>query len=406
MISIVIGHPLSGKSTFIANNPNKVLGSVDQNKVEYLAPFLSNDEEPYDGMILHFATSSKLQNERIIGLMRNIVSKFGAENVNAFLMTVPATELIERVLFDNGRSGRSAAFQAQARGKRKTAEDVIRDYENCIAFIRSFGLDIKFVKASLGETALVTEEQAHEVLLKPVTTTNTSMSYKEIRAFLDKNEYSFYHRVDLPYGLFSRGQDIASRYRDIFPRNMENWTVLDIGCASGGFSFEAERRGGHVLASDITPDRLNSAKTFAKILGSKVRFTDKNLLAPSEVEPEKYDLVLLLNVLHHVPNLAQAIDVAVSRSKGVIVMEFPNSHDPLYKDKKMKNLVGPTLMEKISHFTEVRMRPSAKEGRIIAVCFVSDQQKYRAAYSDGLVEPGKFKRKTPTHEALMMSGLI
>jgi cyclopropane fatty-acyl-phospholipid synthase-like methyltransferase len=143
-------------------------------------------------------------------------------------------------------------------------------------------------------------------------------------------------------------------------------TLLDIGCAQGAFSFEAERRGATVVASDSNPSRLVNARQFSDMLGSKVKFTNQDFL--SKTVEGSFDFVLALNVLHHVKEPQDAIKRAAALAKKYLVLEFPNSKDPLYQDKKMKNLVGPYLFEEISLFGDVKLIPSPKDERIIAIC--------------------------------------
>lgn len=400
MITVILGYPYSGKSTFIAENPDGILGEIDRNKVEFLAPFIKNEKEPYDGMILHLSKGGKSKTESPKPILEKLISKVGRKNIRIFMLIVPATELIERAIFDQGKSGRANNAIYIRDGKRLSADDIIQHHINWMKIVKSLKVKVNYVKSSLGETRLVSQRVARKTLAETATATRTKMSYNEVMEFVEKGDYPKYHSVDLPYGLASKGQNIADRFPTIFPNKMKGWSALDIGCALGGFSYEAERRGAKVLASDIRKVRLNAAKKFADILCSDVEFTDKNWLLPDPANKEKFDLVLILNVLHHVPDPEEAIEVAASLSKGVVVMEFPNSHDPLYKAEGMvmKNLVGPILMERVDLFEEIRLHPSAKDGRIIAVCFMNNAKKYRAAYAYRPFDVGPKGAGMPRHE--------
>lgn len=71
--------------------------------------------------------------------------------------------------------------------------------------------------------------------------------------FVEATEYYWYHTVDLGDGLITpgvydyRGKVDAFR----FPEKMNGMRVLDVGSASGFFSFEFERRGAHVVSVDL-----------------------------------------------------------------------------------------------------------------------------------------------------------
>lgn len=67
------------------------------------------------------------------------------------------------------------------------------------------------------------------------------------------SQFYWYHCIDLPNGERTDGdfdmEAIVPHFQ--FPERMDGLRVLDIGRASGFFSFEFERRGAHVVATDI-----------------------------------------------------------------------------------------------------------------------------------------------------------
>nr|NQU89842.1 hypothetical protein [Bacteroidota bacterium] len=68
----------------------------------------------------------------------------------------------------------------------------------------------------------------------------------------DKNYY-WYHTVDLGNGLITPGVfDFRKNINDYcFPENLQGQTVLDVGSATGFFSFEFAKRGAEVTASEL-----------------------------------------------------------------------------------------------------------------------------------------------------------
>jgi len=64
---------------------------------------------------------------------------------------------------------------------------------------------------------------------------------------------TWYHAIDLGSGLVTPGIFDHRPYLPFFgiPEDLSGMTVLDIGAASGFFSFEMERRGGTVTATDL-----------------------------------------------------------------------------------------------------------------------------------------------------------
>jgi tRNA (mo5U34)-methyltransferase len=74
---------------------------------------------------------------------------------------------------------------------------------------------------------------------------------ENIRAHVER--LTWYHAIDLGSGLVTPGIFDHRPYLPFFgiPKDLSGKTVLDIGAASGFFSFEMERRGGLVTATDL-----------------------------------------------------------------------------------------------------------------------------------------------------------
>lgn len=71
--------------------------------------------------------------------------------------------------------------------------------------------------------------------------------------FSDIEKYYWYHCIDLPGGLTTPGlydfRRTVGAFR--FPEDMHGATVLDVGSATGFFSFEFERRGAAVVSVEL-----------------------------------------------------------------------------------------------------------------------------------------------------------
>ena len=79
-----------------------------------------------------------------------------------------------------------------------------------------------------------------------------------------------------------------------------------------GTELKAHRHIGSILAKNI--------------LNSSVKFINKNILESDY--KEKFDVVLLLNVIHHLPEPFYAIRKLSEMAKEVFVLEFPTLDDP------------------------------------------------------------------------------
>ena len=80
--------------------------------------------------------------------------------------------------------------------------------------------------------------------------------------FAETRDYFWYHTIELPHGLVTPGEyDFRKTYALYgFPSDMKGMRVLDIGPATGFFTFEFLRRGAQVLSLEL-PD-LNSLDRF------------------------------------------------------------------------------------------------------------------------------------------------
>jgi tRNA (mo5U34)-methyltransferase len=175
----------------------------------------------------------------------------------------------------------------------------------------------------------------------------------------EATKLSFYHSLDLGEGWETVGDfDIRPQiHRYGFPESMQDTTVLDVGRASGYFSFEFERRGAKVCSTEL-PDPLckdhvgyefgrevhrrkykpSELDTFRAgngarvdfflarhILGSNVEsvFTSAYDLNPEMFGGRTFDLVFMGSLLNHIANPMQALAAARSVTKRTFVICNP-----------------------------------------------------------------------------------
>lgn len=149
----------------------------------------------------------------------------------------------------------------------------------------------------------------------------------------------WYHTIDLGPGVLSSGaydhRPVLGRYG--FPEDLTGRRVLDVGAASGFFSFELERRGAAVTALDLAPgsggDWVPTARRegypgrhgghfalAAEALGSRVEHRTGSIYDLSVAETGVFDLVfcgsLLLHLMH--PMRALLALRAVTRERLII----------------------------------------------------------------------------------------
>jgi SAM-dependent methyltransferase len=223
----------------------------------------------------------------------------------------------------------------------------------------------------------------------------SSYSRSEIESVLRDGHFG-YHRIELPYGLHTRGQDRSDTCDMVLPESLAGKTVLDVGAAHGYFCFEAEQRGAsRVVGVDVRDDRVRDALLLKDIKGSNVDFVLRDIV--SEPLGERFDYVLLLNVVHHLLEPIHVLRQLASITRERLAIEFPTLADPKFlgsldsplpPDCNMAPLIGvssmrrevgqtfvfsPLAMERIllDHdllFDNVRILESRTPGRAIALC--------------------------------------
>jgi len=158
---------------------------------------------------------------------------------------------------------------------------------------------------------------------------NTTYSKQQIEKILQEESFA-YHRINLPYGLHTRGRD-RSRTRDlIFRESLTGKSVLDVGSALGYFCFEAGARGAtRVLGIERDEERFRQACLLKQIIGSRVEFLHRDIL--QHPLDEKFDYVCLLNVLHHLDEPIRAIHLLAPLAREMLVIEFPTIEDAKFR---------------------------------------------------------------------------
>ncbi|HUS21609.1 MAG TPA: methyltransferase domain-containing protein [Aeromicrobium sp.] len=130
-----------------------------------------------------------------------------------------------------------------------------------------------------------------------------------------------YQRIVLPDGHVIPGWD-RSRVADrIYPARLDGRTVLDIGCDYGYFLHEAIRRGAS-RALGIERDAATHAvaECIASLWNGTIEVRHGRF--PEVSGDERFDLVLCLNVLHHVSDPWAVMRSAAARCRGMLVVEF------------------------------------------------------------------------------------
>lgn len=106
--------------------------------------------------------------------------------------------------------------------------------------------------------------------------------------------------------------------------------ILDIGCGDGIYTYELlQTKPELVVGIDPIENVISHAREKYKDIPN-LQFECKNLYEMEIPSAPLYDIVVLRGVLHHVPDLAEAIRIAGLLAKTVIVLE-PNGYNLMLK---------------------------------------------------------------------------
>jgi tRNA (mo5U34)-methyltransferase len=144
------------------------------------------------------------------------------------------------------------------------------------------------------------------------------------RERIDDEPYWFL-RMDLGNGVVTPGWSDPARDKLPFfglPAHMGGMRVLDVGCAEGFFSFEAERRGAaEVVSLDFDADCVRRFALCAEALGSRnvARVMSVYDLDPSDLGT--FDLVMFFGLLYHLPDPLLVMKKVAAMASGTVLVQ-------------------------------------------------------------------------------------
>jgi SAM-dependent methyltransferase len=148
---------------------------------------------------------------------------------------------------------------------------------------------------------------------------NTGHDKTELLELLQEEEFR-YQSIPLAEGIKTSGADRTGTLALILPSDLSDKSILDVGCRYGFFSFEAAKRGARrVLGVDFDDDALRKAEKLNEVIGTDVEF--RKLDITKQTINEKFDLVLCLNVLHHLPDPIRTLNELVDITRERLVLE-------------------------------------------------------------------------------------
>ena len=160
-------------------------------------------------------------------------------------------------------------------------------------------------------------------------TTQALPPREEVERFLADTRFNGYQSVPLPYGLAVPGNDLSKRIAQVLDMDLTGRSLLDVGTNYGAFPAAAVQRGA-ARAVGLEPSRHHFpvARRIAELNG------DRYEIRPDRAEElpagETFDVLLLLNVLHHVLDPVAVVQRLAAMCSETMVIEFCLPDDPEY----------------------------------------------------------------------------
>lgn len=118
-------------------------------------------------------------------------------------------------------------------------------------------------------------------------------------------------------------KDIMTTADLIFEEDLTDKSIVDVGCNQGHFCIEAKRRNAKEVIG------IENNKEISNITKEKVNKNIKIISSIDELDNKIYDIILLMNVTHHIGNPIQIINDLSKKCKQLIV-EFPTISDEAF----------------------------------------------------------------------------
>lgn len=150
--------------------------------------------------------------------------------------------------------------------------------------------------------------------------------------------------VDLPGGRRTTGRDRDALFERVFRDGAADRSVLDLGCNLGQALVIARRFGAtRTVGVELDAARAAKAAAVARMWGQGTEI--RQGAAQDFAVAERFDVVLLLDVLHHVPDASSLLRTAAALGRRELWVHFSAPWEP---DHLMEALPGPPRVRSVT----------------------------------------------------------
>ncbi|WKK67345.1 class I SAM-dependent methyltransferase [Lutimonas zeaxanthinifaciens] len=337
---LVVGPSSAGKSTYI----KKLLNDNELNDYKvFMAHEFPNNNVPIENCIFHYNTFNAFKNFndnwqnalKEDEFLNEVFEK--SKSLEIHLLLVDRLVLLKRILLRKQVEPIFRNKKSKYPGNKFInilfSIDYVKFYRETIMFFESKNIELIILDSNQENFDKIEVEE--KKIFSRSSEINVNYTKNEIEEIITNFQFE-YQKIDLPYGLSTKGQDRDNTSNFIFKNSLEGKSVLDVGCAYGYFCFEAEKRNANrVLGTELKEHRFNGANILKTIKGSEVEFLRQDII--KDRVDEKFDTILLLNVIHHLEFPFYSLKVLSEMCKDTLIIEYPTLDDEKFRSSTKMN---------------------------------------------------------------------
>lgn len=161
-------------------------------------------------------------------------------------------------------------------------------------------------------------------LLEPPARYSREELLAQVRAFP-----FWYQRIYLGQGIYTMDNNGAPAYHEhvwrrlepTLPTNLNNASVLDVGCNAGYFAIQSKLRGaGRVVGIEFIEEFVRQAELCRQVWNLEIEYRQLGADQVSSLN-EQFDLVIFTGILYHLKNPLQALEDAGKICRDAIMVE-------------------------------------------------------------------------------------
>jgi len=335
VMQIVAGFSCVGKTTFLRSKRcRRLTGMGPRNRIN-ARPFCDGEAKgrPQNRCLLHFCLGER--DDDVFDRLDKCDHK-----KHAIVLVAPRCIHIHRLLLRlESRIAKKKPMRAEKLEKIRAMsdEDYLNAHCEALGNFERLGIPCTILCATASYSPVRDCDGDLARLLRQQTT----LEVEEIARTTPRRRYG---RVELPYGVRTRGLDRSPSMDAVFSRvDVRGMSVLDVGSAYGAWCFGAEEMGAAgVLGIERQVDRFHRARLYASLRGSQAIFQNGDIETSHTLQGA--DCILALNVLHHVADPRQVLKRLWTAARHALVIEAPEADIPALRDLLILPSVEVTIL--------------------------------------------------------------